>query len=260
MISSEITALVGRVRRLARTEFSALAAVFVLVAGVTAFVKLAHGMAGADGLAFDRAVLLAMRPGGAADGWGPPWLETAALDLTSLGGIAVLGLFGLIVVLFLILQRKRLSALLLVLGLAGGVGLSEGLKAVFGRDRPPEAWRAVEAVNASFPSGHALLATVFYLSMGVMLTRAFPPRHLKACVLGVALLLTLIVGLTRVYLAAHWASDVLAGWSLGAAWAMALWLVAHGVQRRQSVRDPGPHAALLPDDPVTAKDPPVIGE
>ena len=100
-------------------------------------------------------------------------------------------------------------------GLAGGVGLSEGLKAVFGRDRPPEAWRAVEAVNASFPSGHALLATVFYLSMGVMLTRAFPPRHLKACVLGVALLLTLIVGLTRVYLAAHWASDVLAGWLLG---------------------------------------------
>ena len=84
MISSEITALVGRVRRLARTEFSALAAVFVLVAGVTAFVKLAHGMAGADGLAFDRAVLLAMRPGGAADGWGPPWLETAALDLTYL--------------------------------------------------------------------------------------------------------------------------------------------------------------------------------
>jgi undecaprenyl-diphosphatase len=131
---------------------------------------------------------------------------------------------------------------------------------VFGRDRPPEAWRAVEAVNASFPSGHALLAAVFYLSMGVILTRAFPRRHHKAWILGVAVLLTLIVGLTRVYLAAHWASDVLAGWSVGVAWAMALWLLACAVQRRQADSDGGPHDEPLPDDPPTARDRPVIGE
>jgi len=225
-----------------------------------AFVGLADDMTEADGRAFDQAVLLAMRPGGAADGWGPPWLETAALDLTSLGGIAVLGLFAVIVVLFLILQRKRLSALLLVLGLAGGVALSEGLKAVFARDRPPETYRVVETINASFPSGHALLSAVFYLSIGVMLTRAFPRRQFKAYVLGVAVLLTLIVGLTRIYLAAHWATDVLAGWSVGAAWAMALWLVAYAVQRRQAVHPAGPHDEALPDEPVTDGDRPAIGE
>jgi len=257
---SGIPSFAARARRIARTKIVALAALFVVAIAISIFIKLANDIAGPEGRAFDQAVLLAVRPGGAADGWGPPWLETAALDLTSLGGIAVLGLFGLIVVLFLILQRKPLSALLLTLGLAGGVGLSEGLKAVFGRDRPPEAWRAVEAVNASFPSGHALLATVFYLSMGVILARAFPRRHHKAWILGVAVLLTLIVGLTRVYLAAHWASDVLAGWSVGVAWAMALWLVACAVQRRQAVSDHEPHDEPLRDDPPTARDRPVIGE
>jgi undecaprenyl-diphosphatase len=168
------------------------------------------------------------------------------MDLTALGGTAVLSLFAVIVILFLILQRKRLSALLLALGLIGGVALSEGLKALFGRERPPEALRAVETMSASFPSGHSLLSAVFYLSIGVMLTRAFPERHFKAYVIGVAVLLTLLVGLTRVYLAAHWATDVLAGWSVGAAWAMALWLVAYGIQRRQQGRPQAPH--VLPVD------------
>jgi len=249
-----------RLWRIARTEIVALTALFVVAMGIMTFVELADDMTEADGRAFDQAVLEAMRPGGSTDGWGPPWLETAALDLTSLGGITVLGLFAVIVVAFLILQRKRLSALLLALGLAGGVALSEGLKAVFERDRPPAAYRAVETINASFPSGHALLSAVFYLSIGVMLTRAFPKRRFKAYVLGVALLLTLIVGLTRVYLAAHWASDVLAGWSVGAAWAMALWLVAYAVQRRQAVHVGGPHDETLPDDTIGDTDPTVIGE
>jgi undecaprenyl-diphosphatase len=255
MISVQIGPIARRVWRLARTEIAALAALFVVAAGIMTFVDLAGDLTEADGRAFDQAVLLALRPGGSADGWGPRWLESAALDLTSLGGIAVLGLFAVIVVLFLILQRKRLSALLLVLGLAGGIALSEGLKTLFGRDRPPAAWQAVETINASFPSGHALLSAVFYLSIGVMLARAFPKRRFKAYVLGVALLLTLIVGLTRVYLAAHWATDVLAGWSVGAAWAMALWLVAWAVQRRQAIHSGGPH-----DDTIDDTDPPVIGD
>ncbi len=255
-----ILPFVRRVWRIARAEISALSALFIVAGGIMVFVELADDMTEADARVFDQAVLVAVRPGGSADGWGPPWLETAALDLTALGGIAVLGLFAAIVVLFLVLQRKHLSALLLVLGLAGGVALSEGLKLVFQRDRPPEAWRAVETVNASFPSGHALLSAVFYLSIGVMLTRAFPRRRFKAYVLGVALLLTLIVGLTRVYLAAHWASDVLAGWSIGAAWAMALWLVAYAVQRRQAAHSGGPHDEFSPDDPVLETDPAVTAE
>ena len=132
-----------------------------------------------------------------------------------------------------------------MLGLIGGVLLSEGLKAVFQRERPPVANQAVETINASFPSGHALLSAVFYLSLGVMLSRAFPQRRLKAYVLGVAIAMTVLVGVTRVYLGAHWATDVFAGWSVGAAWAMALWLVSYAVERRQKV-----HHAALQDRPA----------
>lgn len=248
MTSSQIVAFGRRALRIARTEIAAVSALFIVALGVMTFVALADEMTEAGGRAFDQAVLDALRPGIMTDPWGPGWLEEAALDLTALGGIAVLGLFALITTGFLILQRKRLSALLLVLGLAGGVALSEGLKALFGRERPPEALQAVETLNASFPSGHSLLSAVFYLSIGVMLARAFPKRRFKAYVIGVAVLLTLIVGLTRVYLAAHWASDVLAGWCAGAAWAMALWLIAYAVQRRQAGRPQAPHALPVDED------------
>lgn len=242
MSTSPLIPFARRALHLARTEFAALGALMVVAFGAMTFADLAEDMRETDGQRFDQQVLSLMRP--YADDpsrpWGPWWLKEAASDLTSLGGISVLGLFATVAILFLVIQRKRLSALLLVLGLAGGVALSEGLKAVFERERPPAVYQAVETINASFPSGHALLSAVFYLSLGVMLTRAFPERRFKAYVLGVAILVTLLIGTTRIYLGAHWASDVFAGWSVGAAWAMALWLVAYAIERRQRAR----HAAL----------------
>jgi len=236
-----------RALTLARAEITALAALLIAAIGVMTFVEVADDMTEADGQAFDRQVLAMLRPYADDPGrpWGPWWLEEAAADITSLGGISVLGLFALIVVVFLLSQRKWLSASLLALGLVGGVLLSEGLKAVFERERPPAAAQAVETINASFPSGHALMATVFYLSIAVMLTRAFPRRRFKAFVLGVGILLAVLVGLTRIYLGAHWASDVFAGWAVGAAWAMALWLASYAVARLQKAR----HAPLQ-DEPA----------
>lgn len=242
MTVEQFPAFFRRALRIARTEIAAVGAFFIVVLGVAFFVELADDMTEGDGRAFDQAVLHWMQPV-AGQPRGPWWLHEAATDITSLGGVAVLTLFALIAVAFLLIQKKRLSALLLVVGLAGGVALSEGLKAVFERERPPVAYQAVETLNASFPSGHALLSTVFYLSLGVMLTRAFPQRRLKAFVLGAALVIAMLIGLTRVYLGAHWASDVLAGWSVGAAWAMALWLAAYAVARRQKV-----HLARLRDE------------
>ena len=242
------TAFLTRALRVARTEIAAVAALLVVALGTLTFIEVADDMREADGQAFDQAVLHAVRPFADDPGrpWGPWWLKEAAADITALGGISVLGLFALIVIVFLVAQRKWLSAVLLPLGLAGGVALSEGLKAVFERERPPVAVQAVETINASFPSGHALLSTVFYLTVAVMLTRPFPQKRLKALVLGVGVLLALLVGVTRIYLGAHWASDVFAGWSVGAAWAMVLWLIAYGVERRQRLHD-----AALQDAPST---------
>jgi len=226
--------LARRAYGLARTEIAALAALIVIALGIMTFIELADDMTESDGQAFDQSVLAMLRPfADPSRPWGPWWLKEAADDITSLGGISVLGLFATIAILFLIFQRKRLSALLLVLGLAGGVMLSEGLKSLFERERPPAAYQAVETINASFPSGHALLSAVFYLSLGVMLSRAFTQRRMKTYVMGVAILMTVLVGITRIYLGAHWASDVFAGWSVGAAWAMALWLMSHAIERRQ---------------------------
>lgn len=254
MNMSQMPELARRALRLARAEIAALAALLVVAIGVLTFIEVADDMTEADGRAVDEAVLHWLQPV-AGEPRGPWWLHEAAADLTSLGGISVLGLFAVIALGFLLIQRKRLSAALLVLGLAGGVALSEGLKALFERQRPPAAFQAVETLNASFPSGHALLSTVFYLTLGVMLTRAVPRRRLKAFVLGAAMTVAGLVGATRVYLGAHWLSDVIAGWCAGAAWAMTLWLVAWAVQRRQAR-----HAGGLHDAPTPDTEPAVIGE
>lgn len=233
MPAAQLRPILVRLLRLARAEIAAVTALMVLAGTILAFIEIADDMREGDGQRFDERVLAWMRPWPDDPGrpWGPWWLHEAAADITSLGGISVLGLFAVGAMGLLLLQKKRLSALLLAVGLAGGVALSEGLKAVFERERPPPAYQAVETLNASFPSGHALLATVFYLTLGVMLTRAFPQRRLKAYALGAGVTIALLVGLTRIYLGAHWASDVFAGWCVGAAWAVALWLFAYGVQR-----------------------------
>lgn len=249
MTDARITDFFHRALRLARTEMAALGALAVVAFGVATFADLAEDMREGDGQAFDQAILSWMQPTPGLPR-GPWWLKEAAGDITSLGGISVLGLFAVIALVFLMIQRKHLSALLLAGGLAGGVALSEGLKAVFERQRPPSVYQAVDTLNASFPSGHALLSTVFYLTLGVMLTRAFPKRRLKAFVLGAAMLIALLIGTTRIYLGAHWASDVFAGWSVGAAWAMALWLIAYAIQRRQARHLEGPHDAATPETPA----------
>ncbi|CAN5143128.1 phosphatase PAP2 family protein [soil metagenome] len=245
MSTSPLIAFAGRAIHLARTEIAALAALMVIAFGALTFADLAEDSREPGSQAFDLAVLHALHPyADAARPLGPPWAAIVAADITSLGSTALLVLFALVAVGLLLMLRKRLSALLLVVGLAGGLALSEGLKAVFERERPPLEYQSVHTLNASFPSGHALLSAVFYLTLGVMLTRAFPRRRLKAYVMGVAILMTLLVGTTRIYLGAHWATDVFAGWSVGAAWAMALWLVSYAVERRQ-LR----HNAALQDKP-----------
>lgn len=248
MPSSEPVPFLRRAVAFARVEFAALFALMVVGLGVAIFADLAEDMVEGDGQGFDQWVLHTLRPDAAdpSNAIGPWWVSTAANDLTALGGISVLTLFAVIAIVFLLIQKKRLSVLLLVLGLAGGVGLSEGLKAMFERARPPAAYQAVETINASFPSGHALLSTVFYLSLAVMLSRAFPQRRLKGYVIGVGVLIAVLVGLTRIYLAAHWATDVFAGWSVGAAWAMALWLVSYALERRQRRA----HSSIVDETPV----------
>lgn len=216
----------------ARREIGLVAALFVAAVAVTAFLHVADEVAEGETAAFDRAVLLALRaPGDPHLPIGPHWLRMAAGDLTALGSIAVLATVVLIVGgLFASLGRRR-EALVLLVASGGGVALSQGLKLVFNRPRPEAAFHAAEVVNASFPSGHAMLSACVYLTLGALAARFAKRRAVKVYGLAAALACTLIVGATRVYLGVHWPTDVLAGWSVGAAWAMACWLLEWGWER-----------------------------
>ncbi len=232
-LSARAAGSLRRLLRFAREELGVVVALGVIAGGIAAFVEIADDMTETDGQAMDQAVLDWMRPSAdPTDAIGPDWLQTAMTDITALGGLSVLLLFALVATGVLLIQKKPFSAVMLAVSLAGGLLLSEVMKGVFERDRPPELHRAVETLNASFPSGHALLSTVFYLTLGVMLERAFARKRMKAYILGSAVVIAILVGISRVYLAAHWATDVLAGWALGAAWAMACWLFAYVVERR----------------------------
>ena len=225
----------GAVLAIARSEAIVLAAMAAAAAATLAFIDIADDSSEGKGRAFDQAVLEWLHPyADHAKPIGPDWFGHAVRDLTSLGSVAVLAVLALIVFFYLVLQKRRLKAAALVVSLGGGLMLSETLKQVFERTRPPAEWHAAESLNASFPSGHALLSTVVYLTLGAMLARAAKTPALKGYAMGVAVALAFVVGASRVYLGVHWASDVLGGWSLGAAWATVCWLAERGIAHRRS--------------------------
>ncbi len=217
----------------ARRELGATSALLVAALGALGFLAIAEDVAEGETRALDFAVLRTLRVDGRPHELvGPQWLHLAATDITALGSVAVLSLVILLAFALLACLRRWTEGVLLLAGAGGGLIISQALKRVFERERPDMAYRAVEAVNASFPSGHAMLSAVVFLTLGVLAARFSDLRRIKVLAVGAAVLVSLLVGMSRVYLGVHWASDVLAGWCVGAAWAMACWLVAFFVQRR----------------------------
>jgi undecaprenyl-diphosphatase len=201
-----------------------------------AFIKIAAEVIEGDTMGLDRAILLALREAqNSADPIGPSWFEEAARDVTALGGHVILILVTVATLAYLVMTRKSHAALLLLASVGGGMLLSTVLKMGFERPRPELVPHAARVYTASFPSGHAMLSAVTYLTLGALLARVQPNRRLKAYLIGLAVSLTLLVGASRVYLGVHWPSDVLAGWCVGAAWASLCWFIALQLQRRGQV-------------------------
>ena len=153
-------------------------------------------------------------------------------DFTALGGVGVLSLFTLLSVIYLWLQGLRRVAVFVLLAILGGLLLSTLLKAGFDRPRPDIVTHGSMIYTSSFPSGHSMLSAVVYLTGAAMLAMVHKTRGLRIYLIGCAVLTTLLVGTSRVYLGVHWPSDVLAGWAAGSAWAAACWLLAHWLQER----------------------------
>ena len=90
-------------------------------------------------------------------------------------------------------------------------------------------------MTASFPSGHSMNAAVTYLTMAILLAKLFESTRMKAYLLFIGLLVPFLVGVSRVFVGVHWPTDVVAGWAVGAAWAILCSLVAARLQRRRTI-------------------------
>ena len=226
--------------RLGRHELSTLIALVLIVGAVWAFAEIADEVMEGETQSFDERVLLSMRtPGNLDDPVGPSFLEEVGRDLTALGGVAVLSILTLAVTGFLLMQAKYRAAVYLVFAVGGGVVVSSLLKSLFERPRPDLVAHGSHVYTASFPSGHTMMSTAVFLTLAALLARFQPNRAVRAYLLGVGALLALLVGVSRVYLGVHWPTDVLAGWTAGAAWALLCWLGARGLQRRHAIEDSG---------------------
>lgn len=221
-----------------RREFAPIGLLLGIGAPLWAFAAIADEVGEGDVRQIDENLLLALRTDDRADPVGPEWFETMLMDVTALGGFAVLALATLIAVGFLLTLKRWSDALMLLVATIGGAAISEGLKVGFNRPRPDLVAHIVEATSMSFPSGHAMLSAVTYLTLGALIARSQDSKTVRFYVLGVALLLTVLIGVSRVYLGVHWPTDVLAGWCLGAAWALICWVAATWLDRRLS-RTPG---------------------
>ncbi len=225
--------LVKAARWLRNLDLYVLLAMLVLVVGVLAFIKIADVVGAGRWQSWDERMLRSLRdPADLSRPIGPSWTKELARDLTSLGGGAVLGLVTAAVVGFLLIQRAFHAVLLVLVATLGGWFLEASLKDVFGRPRPQLVPHLTQASSWSFPSGHSLMSATVYLTLGALLARLVERHALKLYLVGVALFVTLLVGVSRVYVGVHYPTDVLAGWSAGLSWAVFCWLLARFLQRR----------------------------
>jgi undecaprenyl-diphosphatase len=219
-----------------RYEPAVIAAMLVLVAAVWALIEIADEVFEGSTQNIDERLVLALRRANdLSQPIGPQWLAELGRDITALGGAAILTGLTLAVAGFLWL-RKMYGAMWLVLAsTCGGIVVSTILKNAFDRPRPDIVPHLSHVHTSSFPSGHAMLSATVFLTLGTLLGRFATELRLKAYFLLIAVLLTLAVGASRVYMGVHYPTDVLAGWCAGLAWALVCWLVARNLQRRGAV-------------------------
>ena len=217
-------------------EIVLLAGVLIVVLLTYLFIKLADDVKEGETQKFDEWALRSLRR---ADDpqtpIGPAWLREAGLDVTALGSPIVLVLILSAVTGFLLLQRRFGLLWLTLATTAGGALLGYVLKEIINRGRPTVVPRLREVSTPSFPSGHAMLSAIVYLTLGIMLMQIVRGRLTRLYCLFWALFLTFLTGISRVYLGVHYPTDVLAGWSAGLVWALVCWIIAQYLQRQGAI-------------------------
>ena len=151
----------------------------------------------------------------------PAWTDAMRI-VTWLGSSAVVVPLSILVVVVLLIGRRRWLAVFVALAVGGASLLSVLAKDVIGRGRPPVDIRLQQSHSSAFPSGHSTQAAATYFALALVVTILTRSRPLRATAWTVAALIVFLVGLSRIYLGMHWATDVLGGWLLGSLWVAGL--------------------------------------
>lgn len=218
------------------TDLTILLLLLVLAAALWVFVELADEVIEGEADAYDKMIVDFFNVG--KDAHRSRLAEEIWRDFTAFGGIAVLTLATIVVAGYFVMLRKHGLLILLIAAVCGGVLWSLLLKNMFDRPRPPYAGTLSHVMTSSFPSGHSMLSAVTWLTLGVMIARSEKQRRAKLFFLTISILLTVLAGMSRVYLGVHYPTDVLAGWMAGLAWAVFCWLAAAFLQKRGRVETP----------------------
>lgn len=215
------------VRLIGGYEPATLIILAIAAGGIFVFVQLAEQIIEGETHGFDERLLLLLRnPEEPKIPIGPYWVQHAMGDITALGGTTVLTLMTVMVTIYLALARRRELAIFTLLSVLGGWILSATLKIGIARPRPDLVPHLVEVHDLSFPSGHAMLSAIVYLTLGTLLARVQKSRATRLYMIGVAVFLTFIIGLSRIYLGVHYPTDVVGGWCAGASWALISFMIA----------------------------------
>ena len=232
----------GRARGLLRPLLRALG-VLVLAIG---FAVLGSEIREGETQGFDMALLRQAMPFRAAH----PAFSAAMRDLSGVGSTTVLTFLTVATCGYLFLTRRRISALLVALSIGSAALLVGTLKAFFGRARPDASYAEWVQHGLSFPSGHASMSAVVFLTLGALVAGTHARVVERLYILAVSAVLAVLVGVSRIALGVHWATDVLGGWAFGTAWAV-FWLLvaAHWPDRqRAGSRAPVEDAKASPRD------------
>lgn len=214
-----------------QTAFLPLALFAIAAAGISLFLSIADELDDGDLNAIDTEIFLMFRTGvDNAQPIGPAWLQETAAEITALGGYTVVFLLVASVIGFLLVSRKYGPALYVFLSIGTGTLVGHLLKELYARPRPDLVEHLVNTHTPSFPSGHAMVSAIVYLTLGSLILRMVDSVRVRAYVLTLAILLTVMIGITRIYLGVHWPSDVIAGWAMGAAWASLCWLIVSALR------------------------------
>ena len=141
-------------------------------------------------------------------------------DSVGVGHVVVL--FSAFALLVLLVLRDRTGALQLLVASAGAGALTILTKDFIERIRPPEAQQLIVVSGFSYPSGHSVSASAFYLTIAIIAGRYVQSSGARAAIFLAVSAVLILVGASRVYLGVHYATDVVSGISLGAAWALVL--------------------------------------